>query len=73
MDFNGATETRPYYIPGFGKNVKTAGFGFNYYVSYRLPFRKKTVFVDENKDVIEKTEKKKGRRKKSENTEATEN
>lgn len=63
MDFEGATETRPYYIPGFGKNVKTSGFGFNYYVSYRLPFRKKTVFLDENKGVIEPKEKKKGRKR----------
>jgi len=54
MDYKGATETKPYYIPGYGKNLKTAGFGFNYFISYRLPFRKKTVFLDENKDVIEK-------------------
>ena len=46
-------EFRPYYIPGFGKNVNTSAFGFNYYISYRLPFRKKIIYTDENKDVIE--------------------
>lgn len=46
-------ELRPYYIPGFGKNVNTSAFGFNYYISYRLPFRKKIIYTDENKNVIE--------------------
>jgi len=31
----------PYYIPGFGKNHNTSQWGFNYYVYYVLPFRKK--------------------------------
>jgi len=44
---------RPYYIPGFGKNVNPSAFGFNYYISYRLPFRKKIIYTDENKNVIE--------------------
>lgn len=46
-------DLRPYYIPGFGKNINTSAFGFNYYVSYRLPFRKKIIYIDENKKVIE--------------------
>jgi hypothetical protein len=44
---------KPYYIPGFGKNVSSSSFGFNYYISYRLPFRKKIVYTDEHKNVIE--------------------
>jgi len=52
MEPSGATEFKPYYIPGFGKNINASAFGFNYYVSYRLPFRKKTVFLDKNKEVI---------------------
>ena len=71
MDFDGATQTVPYYIPGFGKNVKTSGFGFNYYISYRLPFRKKTVFLDENKDVMETKEEKKRRKRKNEKVQET--
>ena len=53
MEPGGATEFRPYYIPGFGKNINPSAFGFNYYVSYRLPFRKKTVFLDKNNEVIQ--------------------
>lgn len=41
---------RPYYIPGFGKNINTSAFGFNYYISYRLPFRKKTIYINDKKD-----------------------
>lgn len=41
---------RPYYIPGFGKNINTSAFGFNYYISYRLPFRKKIIYTDVKKD-----------------------
>jgi len=50
---NGIEELRPYYIPGFGKNINKSAFGFNYYISYRLPFRKKIIYIDENKKVIE--------------------
>ena len=53
MSTSGAEDLRPYYIPGFGKNIGTSAFGFNYYVSYRLPFRKKIIYTDENKNVIE--------------------
>ncbi len=42
---------RPYYIPGYGKNVNTSAFGFNYYISYRLPFRKKIIYTDDNKPI----------------------
>lgn len=35
---------RPYYIPGFGKNINTSSFAFNFFVSYRLPFRKKIIY-----------------------------
>jgi len=54
MDTKGASRLRPYYVPGFGKNIGGAAFGFNYYVSYRLPFRKKTIFLDDQNKVIEK-------------------
>jgi hypothetical protein len=57
MNPNGASGLKPYYIPGFGKNIGKSAFGFNYYISYRLPFRKKTVFLDENEKVIKKKEK----------------
>ncbi len=30
-----------YYIPGFGKWVNNSNWGLSYYVSYRIPFRKK--------------------------------
>lgn len=43
---------KPYYIPGFGKNINPSSFGFNYYISYRLPFRKKIIYTDENNKVI---------------------
>lgn len=43
---------KPYYIPGFGKNINASSFGFNYYISYRLPFRKKIIYIDEDKKVI---------------------
>ena len=43
---------KPYYIPGFGKNINASSFGFNYYISYRLPFRKKIIYTDENNKVI---------------------
>ena len=39
-------ELRPYYIPGFGKNIGSSAWGFNYYVSYRIPFRKKIIYTD---------------------------
>lgn len=54
MKTGGSSKLRPYYVPGFGKNIGTSAFGFNYYISYRLPFRKKTVFLDENEKVIQK-------------------
>lgn len=47
---------RPYYIPGFGKNIKTSAFGFNYFISYRLPFRKKIIYTKEDK--VKKEDKK---------------
>ncbi len=53
MNIKQVEEFRPYYIPGFGKNVNSSAFGFNYYISYRLPFRKKIIYTDENKNVIE--------------------
>ena len=53
MSVNPTEELRPYYIPGFGKNINTSAFGFNYYVSYRLPFRKKIVYTDEDNKVLE--------------------
>ncbi len=43
---------RPYYIPGYGNNINPSTFGFNYYVSYRLPFRKKIIYSDSKNKVI---------------------
>ena len=56
MNTKQVEEFRPYYIPGFGKNVNSSAFGFNYYISYRLPFRKKIIYTDDNKNVIEDKE-----------------
>ncbi len=46
LKVTGQERMRPYFVPGFGKNIGTSAFGFNYYVSYRLPFRNKTIFID---------------------------
>jgi hypothetical protein len=43
MKAKGTEDLKPYYIPGFGKNISKSYWGFNYYVSYRFPFRKKTI------------------------------
>lgn len=43
---------KPYYIPGFGKNVNSDSWGLNYYLLYKIPFRKKVYFKK-----IEKEEK----------------
>ncbi len=53
-------ELRPYYIPGFGKNIvsSNSAFGFNYYVSYRLPFRKKIIYTENDKVIEDKKSKK---------------
>lgn len=59
MDVKQIENLRPYYIPGFGKNINTSAFGFNYYVSYRLPFRKKIIYTDSDDKVIEDKKKKK--------------
>jgi hypothetical protein len=56
MDPSGFSRLRPYYIPGFGKNATTSAFGFNYYISYRLPFRKKTVYLDKYKEVLDQNQ-----------------
>jgi hypothetical protein len=56
METSGTSGLSLYYVPGFGKNIGSSAFGFNYYISYRLPFRKKTVFLDENEKVIQKKE-----------------
>ena len=47
MSLSGTEELKPYYIPGFGKNLGTSAFGLNYYISYRLPFRTKTIYTGE--------------------------
>jgi hypothetical protein len=49
LKVTGQETLRPYYVPGFGKNIGTSAFGFNYYVSYRLPFRTKTIFIEDSK------------------------
>lgn len=38
---------KPYYIPGWGKNVNDDAWGLNYYIYYRIPFRKKIIYVKE--------------------------
>jgi hypothetical protein len=38
---------KPYYIPGFGKNVNDDAWGLNYYIYYRIPFREKIIYVKE--------------------------
>ncbi len=53
LDVERTDSLRPYYVPGFGKHINNSAFGFNYYVSYKLPFRKKQVYI-ENDKVIEK-------------------
>ena len=37
------SELTPYQIPGYGRADKTSNFGFSYYITYRLGFRKKPV------------------------------
>lgn len=60
LAYKGTEDLKPYYIPGFGKNVGTSGAGFNYYISYRLPFRKKIVYTDtKSKLPVEKKSKEK--------------
>jgi hypothetical protein len=54
MSTEPSEELKPYYIPGFGKNISTSSFGFNYYVSYRIPFRKKMFYTDDKKVIEEK-------------------
>lgn len=41
---------RPYYVPGFGKNVNSDSWGISYYVFYRLPFRKKVVYKEKKQE-----------------------
>lgn len=53
MHISQAQNFKPYYVPGFGKSINKSSFGFNYYISYRLPFRKKIVYTDQNNKVIE--------------------
>ena len=31
---------KTYYLPGFGKTINNNNWGLNYYISYRIPFRK---------------------------------
>ena len=54
MSVKNVEEFKPYYVPGFGKNISTSAFGFNYYVTYRLPFRKKIVYTENNKVIEDK-------------------
>jgi len=39
--FSGRENLTPYYVPGFGKNIDSDSWGLSYYISYRIPFRKK--------------------------------
>jgi len=52
LKVTGTEDLKPYYVPGFGKNVGTSAAGFNYYISYRLPFRKKIVYTDSKEDKV---------------------
>lgn len=38
---NGGETFTPYFVPGFGKKVDNDAWGLSYYISYRIPFRKK--------------------------------
>ena len=50
MKVTGTEDLKSYYVPGFGKNIGTSAVGFNYYISYRLPFRKKIIYTDKKEE-----------------------
>ncbi len=35
----GGSSLIPYEVPGFGRGIRKNGFGFDYYIYYRIPFR----------------------------------
>jgi len=43
QSFSGNGDLTPRNIPGFGKANKKSAAGFSYYISYRIPFRKKAI------------------------------
>lgn len=49
QSFSGNGELIPKNIPGFGKSDKKSTFGFSYYISYNIPFRKKDIPVNPQK------------------------
>ncbi|MGL1885646.1 MAG: DUF6048 family protein [Reichenbachiella sp.] len=53
QNLSGAEVLYPYEIPGFGKGNSTTVFGFNYYITYRIPFRDKPIPV-KPKRIVEK-------------------
>jgi hypothetical protein len=39
--YRGNETLRPYYLPGYGRNIDESSWGFSYYVYYRIPWKKK--------------------------------
>ncbi|MCC5927885.1 MAG: hypothetical protein JJU28_01450 [Cyclobacteriaceae bacterium] len=39
--YRGNETLRPYYLPGFGRNIDESSWGFGYYIYYRIPWKKK--------------------------------
>lgn len=39
LDLDGNGNLRSYDVPGFGRNIGSTWWGFNYYVLFRIPFR----------------------------------
>ncbi len=50
------TDMAPISVPGYGSALKNTGFGANYYISYRIPFKKPATFPKKPK--IKKSSKK---------------
>lgn len=50
-------DIRPIYFPGFGTGDKTVGFGFNYFLTWNIPFKKISVQIkQEEPEQTEETE-----------------
>jgi hypothetical protein len=55
---NYSTDTGPILIPGFGSSLRNTAFGANYYIAYRIPFKKPANFA--RKPKVRKTKREKG-------------
>lgn len=49
QSFSGNGALTPRNIPGYGKSDKKSTTGFNYYIAYRFPFRKKAIPIKPKK------------------------